>query len=62
MGIARKGGGGGADVKACQDGLEHFFPPCLPGGLRLARMVWSTFFYDCPFDRWGGGGQTLWSA
>ena len=36
-----KGGGG---VKACQDGLEHFFPMFAQGVKGLARMFWSTFF------------------
>ena len=44
MGIARKGGGGGADVKACQDGLEHFFSQCLPGGVNACQDGYKHFF------------------
>ena len=40
MDIARKGGG---DVKACQDGLEHFFPR-LRGGVRACQDGLGHFF------------------
>ena len=46
LSIALKGEGG----KACQDGLGHFFVPCLLGVQGLAMMVWGTFFHICLFD------------
>ena len=60
MGIARKGGGG---VKACQDGLGHFFPT-LPGSVRacqddsghedLVISLSSIFSFELTFT-FGGG-------
>ena len=60
-GFARKGGGGG--VKACQDGLGHFFSPRLPGGVRACQdgfgHFFSTFARLTEEGRGGGGGLKL---
>ena len=45
-GFARKGGGGG--VKACQDGLGHFFSPRLPGGVMACLDGLGHFFPRLP--------------
>ena len=49
-GNARKGTG----VKACQDGLVHFFP-MLPWGVRACQ---DGVGHICPFDR-GGGSKAI---
>ena len=52
-GIARERGW----VKACHDGLGHFFPT-LPWGVRARQDGFGHFFFFiCPFDR-GGVGES----
>ena len=54
MGIARKGG-----VKACQDGLGHFFPTLLWDERACQDDLGHFFFHVCPFDR-GRGSKAIW--
>ena len=44
-------------VKACLDGLGHFFP-MLPGGVRACKDGLGHFFHVCPFDR---GSKAIWA-
>ena len=43
---------GGA--RACQDGLEHFFPTFAGGEWACQDGLEHFFFHICPFDRGGG--------
>ena len=57
MGIAREWGGD-ADVKACQDGLGHFFPCCL-GGERACQDGLGHFFSTFAHLTEGGGSKAI---
>ena len=53
---------GGGGVKACQDGLGHFFST-LPRGVRVCQDGLGHFFFHvCPFDRGGGGSKAFWQC
>ena len=59
MGIARKGEGG--DVKACQDGLGHFFPTFAQGCKGLPGWFGVLFYRLVRLTEEGGLKLAIWA-
>ena len=53
---------GGGVVKACQDGLGHFFPTFAQGYKGLPGWFGTLFFHVCPFDTRVGGSKAIWAT